>query len=130
MDKSKGPAPSEDSDSDRDGDINTQRIPTYQRSVSAVRRRRLFYDSDKDDEPEENVDVQDTSTYNSWGKSEESQHAMMIDYISDPILFARDAPPVYPMAHHIACAVHLWRNRLANIVKDAARAYTISEFNK
>lgn len=45
---------------------------------------------------------------------------------------------VYPNAHHATFTVHLWRNinasfkskRLAGLVSRAARAFTISEFNK
>ncbi|KAL0885879.1 hypothetical protein Bca101_009862 [Brassica carinata] len=45
---------------------------------------------------------------------------------------------VYTQAYHVACVVHLWRNikvifkrnRLANLMSAAARAFTINEFNK
>ncbi|CAA7040434.1 unnamed protein product [Microthlaspi erraticum] len=45
---------------------------------------------------------------------------------------------VFPLANHGACTVHLWRNvkshfkskRLANLMSAAARAFTVSEFNK
>ncbi|CAH2079412.1 unnamed protein product, partial [Thlaspi arvense] len=160
--KGKAPASPKDTASDSDEAINTQMIPTEKRSLVPIRRR-LFHDSDGEeesdsysgeDEIEENVDGEGTSTLTTYGKFEESLHAMLIDNGNDPVLFARDAPPVfdmgetdgkwklvmqvYPLAHHAACAVHLFRNvrasyqpkRLANIVKDAARACTMNEFNK
>lgn len=45
---------------------------------------------------------------------------------------------VYNHAHHVACVVHLWRNikaifkknRLANLMSAAARAFTVTEFNQ
>ncbi|KAL0714160.1 hypothetical protein Bca4012_021139 [Brassica carinata] len=45
---------------------------------------------------------------------------------------------VYHHAHHVACVVHLWRNikatfkgtRLPNLMSAAARAFTLTEFNK
>ncbi|KAG5383031.1 hypothetical protein IGI04_034501 [Brassica rapa subsp. trilocularis] len=45
---------------------------------------------------------------------------------------------VYNHAQHVICVVHLWRNvmakykssRLANLMSAAARAFTVTEFNK
>lgn len=45
---------------------------------------------------------------------------------------------MYKEAQHAACVVHLWRNvqaiyktkRLANLVSAAARAFTVTEFNR
>ncbi|CAF1908104.1 unnamed protein product [Brassica oleracea var. botrytis] len=50
----------------------------------------------------------------------------------------RSIEEVYNHAQHVICVVHLWRNviakykssRLANLMSAAARAFTVTEFNK
>ncbi|KAH0910314.1 hypothetical protein HID58_033635 [Brassica napus] len=66
-----------------------------------------------------------------WGKFDEALHEMLNNPYT-PAFFGRDAPP------HVICVVHLWRNvmakykssRLANLMSAAARAFTVTEFNK
>ncbi|KAG5389233.1 hypothetical protein IGI04_030774 [Brassica rapa subsp. trilocularis] len=72
-----------------------------------------------------------------WGKFDEALHEML-NNPNTPAFFGRDAPPVYNHAQHVICVVHLWRNvmakykssRLANLMSAAARAFTVTEFNK
>ncbi|CAG7888912.1 unnamed protein product [Brassica rapa] len=53
--------------------------------------------------------VQPSSLY-TWTRFQDSLHDLLNDESSEPVLFARDAPPVFPAATHAACTVHLWRN--------------------
>ncbi|CAH2065342.1 unnamed protein product, partial [Thlaspi arvense] len=104
--KGKAPALPEDTPSDSDDAINTQMTPTEKRSLVPIRRR-LFHDSEGEeesdsysgeDETEENVDGEGTSTLTTYKKFEESLHAMLTDNGNDLVLFARDAPPVFDMS--------------------------------
>ncbi|KFK43414.1 hypothetical protein AALP_AA1G122800 [Arabis alpina] len=57
-----------------------------------------------------------------------------VSYEGDKLFVGR----VFPHSHHAACTVHLWRNvnvaykskRLAGLLSRAAKAYTLTEFNK
>ncbi|KAG5415179.1 hypothetical protein IGI04_002746 [Brassica rapa subsp. trilocularis] len=80
-----------------------------------------------------------------WGKFDEALHEML-NNTNTPVFLEGmlhlystiGREQVYNHVQHVICVVHLWRNvmakykssRLANLMSAAARAFTVTEFNK
>ncbi|KAG5411255.1 hypothetical protein IGI04_007574 [Brassica rapa subsp. trilocularis] len=147
-----------DSESDSDDDMVVPVVPAVVGETGEgsrpVRRRLLFGNSgipDTDggvgDSNSSSDDSEELPVDNGlhWGKFDEALHEMLNNPYT-PAFFGRDAPPIFNnreetglqpcSACHMCC--HLWRNviakykssRLANLMSAAARAFTVTEFNK
>ncbi|CAN7077219.1 unnamed protein product [Brassica oleracea var. botrytis] len=72
------------------------------------------------------------------GELEMPQYITEDTYVGVFLNMRRSIEEVYNHAQHVICVVHLWRNviakykssRLANLMSAAARAFTVTEFNK
>uniref|UniRef100_A0A0D3DIT9 MULE transposase domain-containing protein n=1 Tax=Brassica oleracea var. oleracea TaxID=109376 RepID=A0A0D3DIT9_BRAOL len=129
----------------------TRRSPAWEHEESSRNVRRQLFPphvpeenneqhgvSSEETEPETLPQELPVEQYNIWNRFQDALFEMLNDITGEPALFGRDAPPVIDSIGRDACTVHLWRNikarfkskRLAGMMGAAARAFTISEFNK